>query len=249
MKKLEGKVAIVTGASKGIGAAIAQGLAEAGAKVVVNYASSREGADRVVSAIQARGGSALAVQGDVSKSTDVESLFTATTDAFGPASILVNNAGIYEFGPIESITPESFHRHYQINVLGPILTIQQAIKCFSEAGGSIINIGSGATAMLGPNTALYTGTKGAIDVMTRVLSKELGPKGIRVNSINPGATETEGAHAAGAIGTDWQRELIAATPLRRFGQPEDLTPLAVFLASDEASWITGEIILASGGLR
>jgi 3-oxoacyl-[acyl-carrier protein] reductase len=249
MKKLEGKVAIVTGASKGIGAGIAKGLADAGAKVVVNYASSREGADTVVSAIQTKGGTAIAVQGDISRSEDVEQLFDAAVETYGQVNILVNNAGIYEFGPVEGITREAFQRHYEVNVLGPILAIQQAVRVFGGKGGSIINIGSGATTLLGANTALYTGTKGAIDVMTAVLSKELGPKGIRVNSINPGATETEGAHAAGAIGTEWQQHLIASTPLRRFGQPDDIAPLAVFLASDDAAWITGEVILASGGLR
>lgn len=249
MKMLEGKTAIVTGASKGIGAGIAKGLGQAGASVVVNYASSREGADRVVTAIQSCGGKAIAVQGDVSQQEDIERLFEAAVEAYGKVNVLVNNAGVYEYGPIEGITPESFHRQYEINVLGPIQTIQLAIRYFGESGGSIINIGSAASSTTPANSSLYTGTKGALDAITRVLSKELGPKKIRVNAINPGATETEGAHAAGAIGTEWQRQLITATPLGRFGQPEDIAPLAVFLASDDSAWLTGEIILASGGLR
>lgn len=249
MYNLEGKVAVVTGASKGIGAGIAKALAQAGAEVVVNYVSSREGADKVVADIQAGGGRAIPLQGDVSKSEDVKRLFQSTLDVFGHMDILVNNAGVYTFGPVETITPEAFRQHYEVNVLGPILAIQQSLKVFGEKGGCIINIGSGATTLRGANTALYAGTKGAIDVLTVVLSKELGPRNIRVNSINPGATETEGAHAAGAIGTEWQRELIASTPLGRFGQPEDVADVAVFLASDAARWITGELILVSGGLR
>jgi 3-oxoacyl-[acyl-carrier protein] reductase len=248
MKRLEGKVAIVTGASKGIGAAIAKGLAEAGATVVVNYASSRDGADRVVAEIESKGGAAIATGGDVSNQEDVERLFEAAVENFGHVNVIVNNAGIYEFGPIEGITRKAFSRHYEVNVLGPMQMIQQALKVF-DGGGSIINIGSGASSMAAPNTALYAGTKGAIDVMTVVLSKELGPRNIRVNSINPGATETEGARAAGAIGTEWQDQLIAATPLGRFGQPEDIAPLAVFFASDESAWITGEVVHACGGLR
>lgn len=249
MCTLEGKIAIVTGASKGIGAGIAKGLADAGAAVVVNYSSSREGADNVVSAIQSRGGTAVAVQADISKSEDVDRLFDIAMATYGRVNVLVNNAGIYEFGPVEGITPESFRLHYETNVLGPILSTQRAIRHFGDSGGSIINIGSAVTRTTPPNSALYAGTKGALDVLTVVLSKELGPRNIRVNSINPGATETEGAHAAGAIGTEWERQLIAATPLGRLGQPEDIAPLAVFLASDDSAWITGEIIHASGGCR
>ncbi len=249
MKELDGKVAIVTGASKGIGAGIAKMFAASGAKVVVNYGSSQEGANRVVSEIESKGGSAMAVQGDVSQLDEVEKLFDTAVKVYGKVDVLVNNAGIYSFGPVETITKAQFLRHYEVNVLGPIFAIQQAVKAFGQSGGSIINIGSCATSLLDANTSLYTGTKGAIDVMTPSLAKELGPRKIRINSINPGATETEGAHAAGAIGTDWQLQLIEATPLRKFGQPEDIAPLAVFLASDASGWITGQVILASGGLR
>lgn len=249
MKKLDGKVAVVTGASKGIGAGIAKELAEAGASVVVNYASSREGAERVVAEIEGRGGKAIALQADVSKSDEVDRLFQEAVEAFGQVNILVNNAGIFEFGPVEGITEDRFRRLYATNVWGPIQTIQKSIRCFDKLGGSIINISSGVTRMLSPGSALYAGTKGALDLITVVLSKELGPRRIRVNAISPGATDTEGAHAIGAMSNEVQQQYVAGTPLGRVGRPEDIARLAVFLASDESSWITGEVIYATGGLR
>ncbi|MEJ1977019.1 MAG: glucose 1-dehydrogenase [Acetobacteraceae bacterium] len=249
MSKLAGKVAVVTGASKGIGAAIAKGLAAEGAKVVVNYASSREGADRVVAEIASKGGKAIAVQGDVSKAADVLRLFAETKQAFGTLDVLVNNAGVYQFAPLEGITEADFHRHFNTNVLGLLLTTQEAVKHFSAEGGSVINISSTATAITPPMTAVYTATKGAVDAITRVLAKELAPKKIRVNSINPGGVETEGTHTAGVIGSDFETQMVALTPLGRMGQPEDIAPVAVFLASADSGWLTGEIILASGGMR
>lgn len=249
MSKLSNKVAIVTGASKGIGAGIAKALAAEGAAVVVNYASSKEGADRVVSDITGKGGKAVAVQGDVSKASDVQRLFAETKKAFGRLDVLVNNAGVYEFGALGEITEEQFHRHFNTNVLGLILATQEAAKLFGSEGGSIINIGSTVSSLTPPTTAVYTATKGAVDAVTHVLAKELGPKKIRVNSINPGMVETEGVHAAGFIGTDFQKQLEAQTPLGRIGQPEDIAPIAVFLASQDSGWLTGETLLASGGLR
>jgi 3-oxoacyl-[acyl-carrier protein] reductase len=249
MGVLNGKVALVTGASKGIGAAIAKGLAEAGAAVVVNYASSKEGADRVVAEIASKDGKAIAVKGDISKTTEVKQLFEEAIKSFGTLDVLVNNAGVYSFGPLESATEEEFHRQFNTNVLGLISATQEAVKLFAEKGGSIINIGTAASQTGAPNMVLYLATKSAIDSVTRVLSKELGPRKIRVNSINPGGTETEGAHALGVIGSDFQKELIAKTPLGRFGQPEDIAHIAVFLASDASGWLTGEILHASGGAR
>jgi 3-oxoacyl-[acyl-carrier protein] reductase len=249
MSLLENKVAVVTGASKGIGAGIAKGLAAAGAAVVVNYSSSKEGADRVVAEIVGKGGKAVAVQGDVSKASDVRRIFAETKKAFGTLDILVNNAGVYEFSPLAEITEEQFHRHFNTNVLGLILATQEAVKLFGTEGGSVINIGSTASSVTPPATAVYTATKGAVDAVTRVLSKELGPRKIRVNSINPGVVETEGTHTAGVIGSDFQKEYEAKTPLGRTGQPEDIAPIAVFLASAESGWLTGETLLASGGLR
>jgi 3-oxoacyl-[acyl-carrier protein] reductase len=249
MSKLKGKVAVVTGASKGIGADIAKGLAKEGASVVVNYASSKEGADRVVAEITGSGGKAIAVQGDVSKASDVKRLFSETKKSFGKLDILVNNAGVYKFAPLEDITEEHFHWHFNTNVLGLLLTTQEAAKLFPAEGGSVINIGSTATALNPPTTAVYTATKGAVDAVTHVLAKELGPKKIRVNSINPGMVETEGVHSIGIIGSDFQKSFEAQTPLGRIAQPEDITPIAVFLASSDSGWLTGETLLASGGLR
>ena len=249
MSKLKGKVAVVTGASKGIGADIAKGLAREGASVVVNYASSKEGADRVVAEITSSGGKAIAVQGDVSKGADVKRLFAETKKTFGKLDVLVNNAGVYKFAPLEDITEEHFHWHFNTNVLGLLLTTQEAAKLFPAEGGSVINIGSTATALNPPTTAVYTATKGAVDAVTHVLAKELGPRKIRVNSINPGMVETEGVHAIGIIGSDFQKNFEAQTPLGRIAQPEDITPIAVFLASSDSGWLTGETLLASGGLR
>jgi 3-oxoacyl-[acyl-carrier protein] reductase len=249
MSKLTGKVAVVTGASKGIGAGIAKGLAAEGASVVVNYASSREGADRVVAEITSEGGKAIAVQGDVSKAADVQRIFAETKQAYGTLDVLVNNAGVYEFAPLDAITEEQFHRMFNTNVLGLLLATQEAAKHFSAEGGSVINIGSTASSTTPPTSAVYTATKGAVDAVTHVLAKELGPKKIRVNSINPGMVETEGVHSAGFIGSDFQRRSQAQTPLGRIGQPKDITPIAVFLASTDSGWLTGETLLASGGLR
>jgi 3-oxoacyl-[acyl-carrier protein] reductase len=248
MNKLKGKVAVVTGASKGIGAAIAKSLAAEGASVVVNYASSKAGADKVVAAITAAGGQAVAVGGDVSKAADAQGIVAAALATFGRLDILVNNSGIYEFAPIEAVTEESFHKMFDVNVLGLLLTTQAAVKHLGE-GASIINIGSGVTRITPPHSAVYTGTKGAVDAITGVLSKELGPRKIRVNSINPGIVETEGTHTAGFIGSDFEKNLIAQTPLGRTGQPGDIASIAVFLASDDSGWLTGEQFLATGGAR
>jgi 3-oxoacyl-[acyl-carrier protein] reductase len=249
MSKLKGKVAVVTGASKGIGADIARGLAAEGAAVVVNYASSKEGADRVVAEITGKGGKAVAVQGDVSRAADVKRIFAETKEAFGQLDVLVNNAGVYQFGALEDITEEQFHRMFNTNVLGLLLATQEAAKHFGPEGGSIINIGSTASSLNVPTAAVYTATKGAVDSVTHVLAKELGPKKIRVNSINPGMVETEGVHSAGFIGSDIHKHFEAQTPLGRIAQPEDITPIAVFLASADSGWLTGELLLASGGLR
>ena len=249
MSKLSNKVAVVTGASKGIGAGIAKSLAAEGASVVVNYASSKEGADRVVKEIVGKGGKAVAVQGDVSKPGDVKRIFAETKKAFGRLDVLVNNAGVYEFSPLGEITEEQFHRHFNTNVLGLMLATQEAVKLFGPEGGSIINIGSTVSSLTPPTTVVYTATKGAVDAVTHVLAKELGPKKIRVNSINPGMVETEGVQSAGIIGSDFQKQLEAQTPLGRIGQPEDIAPIAVFLASADSGWLTGETLLASGGLR
>ena len=249
MKKLANKVAVVTGASKGIGASIAKGLAAAGASVVVNYASAKSGADQVVAEITANGGKAIAVQGNVSNTDDVSRLFEETAEAFGAVDILVNNAGVYKFGAIEEINAEDFHHQFNTNVLGLLLTTQGAVKHFSEQGGSIINIGSAVTNIAPPQSSIYTATKGAVDAITHVLSKELGGRKIRVNSINPGMVETEGTHAAGFIGSDFQQEAVRSTPLGRIGQPDDIADVSVFLASEDSRWLTGEILLASGGVR
>ena len=249
MSELKGKVAIVTGASKGIGAGIAKGLGAAGAAVVVNYASSKEGADRVVKEITGNGGKAIAVQGDVSKVADVQRLFTETKRVFGAPNVLVNNAGIYAFEPLEAVTEDEFHREFNTNVLGPILTIREALKHFGPDGGSVINISSVASESAPPNSVVYSATKGAVDSIARVLGKELGARRIRVNTIAPGGVETEGVHSAGIIGSDFEKQMVADTPLGRLGQPDDIADVAVFLASDNARWLTGERITASGGLR
>jgi len=249
MSKLQGKVAVVTGASKGIGAGIAKSLAAEGAAVVVNYASSKEGADRIVKEITSKGGKAVAVQGSVAKATDVERIFAETKKAFGKLDILVNNAGVYEFSPIEEVTEEQYHRIFSTNVLGLLLTTKEALKHFNGEGGSIINIGSAVTELTPATSSVYTGTKGAVDAITRTLAKELGPKKIRVNSINPGMVETEGVHAAGFIGSDFQKQFEAQTPLGRIGQPDDISSIATFLASSDSAWLTGELLVASGGLR
>jgi 3-oxoacyl-[acyl-carrier protein] reductase len=249
MHHLAGKVAVVTGASKGIGAEIAKEFAAAGAAVVVNYASSRDGADRVVTEITRREGRAIAVQGDVSRADDVKRLFERTIATYGQLDILVNNAAVYRFDPIESVTEEEFHRQFNINVLGLLLATQEAVNCFGPEGGSIINIGSTVTSVTPPNTAVYTGTKGAVDAITRVLAKELGPRKIRVNAINPGGVDTEGARTLGVIGSDFEQQLVAQTPLGRIGQTQDIAPVALFLASAASGWLTGEVIRAAGGLR
>jgi len=249
MGKLKNRIAVVTGASKGIGAGIAKGFAAEGANVVVNYASSKEDAERVITEIKEKGGKAIAVQADLSKAADVRRLFAETRKAFGKLDVLVNNAGIYEFATLAEITEEQFHRLFNTNVLGLILATQEAAQLFGPAGGSIINIGSTASQVTPPATAVYTATKGAVDAITHVLSKELGPKNIRVNSINPGMVETEGVHTGGFIGSEFQKQLEAQTPLGRIAQPNDIAPIAVFLASEDSGWLTGETLLASGGLR
>ena len=248
MSKLTGKVAIVTGASKGIGAAIATALAAEGASVVVNYASSKAGADAVVDRIGAAGGKAVAVQGDVSKQADAQGIVDAAIQQFGRLDILVNNSGVYGFAPIEEITEADFHRHFNVNVLGLLLTTQAAVKHLGE-GSSIINIGSVVSRITPPGSAVYTGTKGAVDAITGVLSRELGARKIRVNALNPGMIETEGSHTAGLVGSDFETYAVAQTPLGRMGQPDDIASIAVFLASDDAYWLTGEQLLAGGGLR
>ena len=248
MSKLTGKVAVVTGASKGIGAAIAKSLAAEGATVVVNYASSKAGADTVVAAITAAGGKAVAVGGDVSKAAEANGIIDAAIKNYGRLDILVNNSGVYEFTPIEAITEEQFHKAFNVNVLGLLLTTQAAVKHLSE-GASIINVGSVASRITPPNSAVYAGTKGAVDAITGVLSRELSPKKIRVNTINPGVVETEGTHSGGVIGSDFEKAAIAQTPLGRIGQPGDIASIAVFLASEDSAWLTGEQLLATGGLR
>jgi 3-oxoacyl-[acyl-carrier protein] reductase len=248
MNKLTGKVAVVTGASKGIGAAIAKSLAAEGASVVVNYASSKAGADTVVAAITKAGGKAVAVGGDVSKAAQAQGLIDAAIKAYGRLDILVNNSGVYELAPIDAITEDHFHRHFNINVLGLLLVTQAAVKHLS-ADGSIINIGSVVSRITPPGSAVYSGTKGAVDAITGVLARELGPKKIRVNTISPGVVETEGTHSGGFIGSDFEKAAIAQTPLGRIAQPGDIASIAVFLASEDSAWLTGEQLLATGGLR
>lgn len=249
MKKLEGQVAVVTGASKGIGASIAQHLAAEGASVVVNYASSKEGADRVVESITKAGGKAVAVQGDMSKSPDIKRLFAETTKKYGKLDILVNNAGIYEFAPIEQITSEHLHKMFDLNVFGLILATQEALNHFNTAGGSIINISSVVSTLAPPAATAYSATKGAVDTLTKSLAKELGSRKIRVNSINPGMIETEGLQSMGEVATAMQAEVLTRTPLGRIGQPQDIATAAVFFASADSQWITGESLFITGGLR
>jgi 3-oxoacyl-[acyl-carrier protein] reductase len=248
-EKLTGKVAIVTGASKGIGAAIATQLAAEGASVVVNYASSKAGAEKVVDQIKKAGGKAIAVQADLSKPGEVPKLFAATKKEFDKLDILVNNAGVYAFEPLEDITPDSFHRMYDLNVLGLLLATKEAAKMFGSQGGSVINISSVAAVAAPPTTSVYSGTKAAVVAITRSLAQELGPKKIRVNSVNPGMVETEGVHSTGIAGSDFEKGYIAQAPLGGIGQPSDIAPMVAFLASDDASWITGEAFTVSGGVR
>ena len=248
MGKRAGKVAVVTGASKGIGAGIAKALAAEGAAVVVNYASSKAGADSVVASIRAAGGKAVAVRGDVSKAAEAKGIIDAAIESYGKLDILVNNSGVYEFAPISDVTEESFHRQFNVNVLGLILTTQAAAKHLGE-GASIINVGSAVSRITPPNSAVYTGTKAAIDGITGVLARELGPKRIRVNSLNPGMVETEGTRSAGFIGSDFEKNTAAQASLGRTGQPGDIASVAVFLASADSGWMSGEQLIASGGLR
>ena len=248
MGKLTDQVAVVTGASKGIGAAIAEALAAEGASVVVNYASSKEGADRVVKKITAKGGNAIAVQGDVSKQADITKLFAETKKAYGKVNILVNNAGVYEFAPLEAITEELFHKQFNLNVLGLLLTTKEAVKLIGTEGGSVINVGSGVSTIYPPNSATYTATKAAVDAITVVLSKELGPRKIRVNSINPGMIETEGVHTAGFAKATSASGSRSTASLGRIGQPDDIAPTAVYLASSDSKYLTGETVRVTGGI-
>ena len=250
MSRLQGKVAVVTGASKGIGAGAAKALAAAGAAVVVNYSSSREGADRVVTEIEQQGGRATAVQGDVSKAADVERLFAETKKAFGALDILVNNAGVFQFAPLEAVTEEEFHRQFNTNVLGTLLATREATRYFGPEGGSVINVTSVVSVGAIPNSVVYSSTKGAVDAITRVLAVELAPKKIRVNAVAPGMTATEGAEVLmGGVSPEQQQSFLAGIPMGRIGQPEDIARTVLFLASDESSWLTGERITSSGGQR
>jgi len=249
MSKLKDKVAIVTGASKGIGASVAKHLAAEGAAVVVNYSSSKEGADKVVAEIVSNGGKAIAVHGNVAKQADIERLLSETKRVFGQLDILVNNAGIYEFSPIENITEELFHKQFDLNVLGLILTTKEAVKYFSASGGSVVNVSSIVSTLAPPAASVYSATKGAVDTITKSLAKELGPRKIRVNAVNPGMVATEGTQTTGILGSDFEKQTIAQTPLGRIGQPRDIAPAVVFFASDDASWITGETLVIAGGLH
>jgi 3-oxoacyl-[acyl-carrier protein] reductase len=248
-KKLAGSVAIVTGASKGIGAAIAKGLAAEGAAVVVNYSSSKADGEKVAKEITSAGGKAIAVQANVSKKEEIERLFVEAKKAFGRLDILVNNAGVYEFSPIENVTEEHFYKQFNLNVLGTLLASQAAAKQFDGAGGNIINVSSVVSTLGIPQSAVYSGTKGAVDAMTRALAAELGPRGIRVNALRPGMVETEGTQSAGIAESDMRKHVEAATPLGRIGQPTDIAGAAVFLASKDSAWITGETFVISGGYR
>lgn len=248
-KKLTGKVAVVTGGSKGIGASIAEHLAEEGASVVVNYATSKEGADRVVQSIEHKGGKAIAVQADMTNQKDINHLFSETKKAFGKLDILINNAGIYEFAPLEEITAEHFHKHFDLNVLGLLLACQTALKYFDSTGGSIVNISSLASKSWAPYAAVYSATKAAVDSITKSLGGELGPKKIRVNAINPGIVQTEGTDSTGIIESELRKKVEARTPLGRIGVPKDIAKAAVFLASDDSEWITGETLVITGGFR
>jgi 3-oxoacyl-[acyl-carrier protein] reductase len=249
MSKLANQVAVVTGASKGIGADIAKSLAAEGAAVIVNYSTSKEGADKVVAAITAKGGKAIAIQGDVSRQADITRLFAETKKAFGRLDILVNNAGVYAFAPLDQITEELFHQQFNLNVLGLLLTTKEAAKYFNGEGGSVINVSSAVTTLLPPGSATYSATKASVDAITVILSKELGAKNIRVNAINPGMIETEGVHTAGFLGSDFEKDIVAQTPLGRIGQPDDISPAAVFLASADSKYMTGQTLNISGGIR
>jgi len=248
-RKLTGKVAVVTGASKGIGASIAKHLAAEGASVVVNYASSKAGADKVIEEIKADGGKAIAVQADVAKKADIDRLFSETKKAYGKLDILVNNAGIYEFAPLENITEDSFHKQFNLNVLGLLLSTQKAVEHFDSTGGTVINVSSVAGISPAPGGSVYSASKAAVDAITKSLAKELGAKKIRVNSVNPGMIETEGVHAAGIIESDFRKQVEAQTPLGRIGQPNDVASVATFLATPDSAWITGETFLVAGGYR
>jgi 3-oxoacyl-[acyl-carrier protein] reductase len=249
MSDLGGKVAVVTGASKGIGAGIARELAAAGAAVVVNYAGAKDDAERVVASIQQKGGKAIAVQADVAKEADVKRLFAETKKAFGAVDILVNNAGVYAFAPIEQVTEAEYRREFDINVLGPLLATREAVAHFNGNGGSVINVSSVVSTKAFAATSVYSGTKGALDAITRSLAAELGPRKIRVNTIAPGVIETPGATTLGVIGSDFEKQAVAQTPLGRTGQPDDIAKIAVFLASDQSGWVTGERIVAAGGYQ
>jgi 3-oxoacyl-[acyl-carrier protein] reductase len=249
MAKLKGKIAVVTGASKGIGAGIAKALGAEGASVVVNYSTDKSGADKTVAEITKAGGKAVAVGASVAKSGDIEKLFAETKKAFGKVDILVNNAGVYAFSPLEAVTEEEINRIFTTNVTGLLLTTKAAVALFPSEGGSVINIGSVVSELTPPQSSIYTGTKGAVDAITRVLAKELGPKKIRVNAVNPGFTVTEGTHTAGIAGSDFETNAIAQTPLGRSGKPDDIADVVTFIASDEARWITGSLLQAGGGLR
>jgi 3-oxoacyl-[acyl-carrier protein] reductase len=247
--KLRGKVAVVTGASKGIGAAIAKQLAADGATVVVNYATSKTGADKVVAEIISTGGKALAVQGNVAKKADIDKLFAETKKAYGKVDILVNNAGIYEFSPLEQITEEHFHKQFDLNVLGLLLTTQEALKYFPTAGASVINISSLASTLAPPTGSVYSATKGAVDTITLSLAKELGARNIRVNAVRPGLVETEGTNTVGFTSGDFHDNYVKNAPLGRIGRPQDIATAVAYLASDDSSWVTGETLLVSGGHR
>ncbi|MBI2689714.1 MAG: glucose 1-dehydrogenase [Acidobacteria bacterium] len=249
MSKLNGKVAIVTGASKGIGASIAKALGAAGAAVVVNYASAKEGAEQVVAEIKKNGGKAIAVQGDVARQADIHRLFAESKKTYGTLDILINNAGIFQFDPIENVTEAEFHREFNTNVLGPILAAQEAVKQFGPGGGSIVNISSVVSTNPVPQSVVYSATKGALDTVTRTLALELAPRKIRVNGIQPGGVDTEGTRRVGVIGSDFEQQIIARTPLGRIGQPDDIARVAVFLASEDSAWVTGENITVAGGYR
>ncbi len=249
MNRLKGKVAVVTGASKGIGAAVAEHLAAEGASVVVNYAASKAGADAVVRRINEKGGTAVAVQADVSRPDDIKRLFAQAKATYGRLDVLVNNAGIYEFAPLEAVTPEHFHKQFNLNVLGLLLATQEAVKLMGPTGGSVINVSSIVGPMPVENASVYSATKAAVDAVTIALSKELGPKKIRVNSLNPGMVETEGLHAAGIAASDFRKTVESQTPLGRIGQPDDIARVAVFYASDEAGWVTGQTLVLAGGQR